>query len=872
MKFGRSRPRAVVPLAEPGGSGRRDTQLGSLSRALSAAARLGVVVPESFVVTADVFRHAVNTALPPGHDPASLVRTVRRPTGIERAARARERLLDITLDTDVEREIDAAYSDLGEIAPWGIAVRASPVVADQGVARVAGLSLTELCPPSRDAVGAAIRRAWARAASQTTLEYLRVRKIRDLAVAVVLQPVVVARASVTLVTEVDALTDSATVFDAKGPRRLALAVEGLVGESDYSGAELLLFDTEGNVEARRPPAQSFAVVVRDGAVTTTPATPSSAILTPEDITRLADVAERLATLGPSVVTCVLRPDGEPCLVDIVPIEHEGHPAGGASETLWVRTAVDEAPAAPLTPLSAQLLRQPLLERGRLAYGERAPRQGRLASMIASVAGRPYLNLSPRLERDPDRDPVDLIGHIELGTGQWTKVLARETAPRPSLARAGLRVAQIASEQKALGDEVGRFERDAEQQRRWLAELDLGILPDDALTTTLHEVSRFLSRAHALHARAHALAVTGHALLASVLSGADAARASWAAHAVSAGAGVVTARPAAAFCHVAAIARFDVPAQAALAQGQPLVAAALPDGPFARALRQFLDAYGDRGVFETELARPRWGEGGKGLGAMFAAALRGEAVDPDIAASRARSLADRALALLEPGLSFFETRVVRDIVSRQRELLRLRARCRVRIAHGLSMMRVVMLDVDRRIRRLDPTLDEGAALFLTLRELTLAVAKYRADLGPIVEARRADLSTEQRARAPAAVFRGAPKPAFPRPPCAELAGLALAAGTGEGRIVRLDSALTGLDRFTPGDVLCVPSLDLGLTPLFLHASAVISELGTPFSASAVVARDCGVPVVAAVVSATELLRDGDRVHVDGDGGTVRVLGP
>src|SRR6516162_10203352 len=142
VRFGRSRARAVVPL-EGGAlpSGRRDTQLGSLARALASVERLGGAVPKTFVVTADVFRHVVHTALPPGHDPASLVRTIRRPIGVERAARARERLLSIPLDAEVEREIDVAFDELMEESPWGLVVRARPVLSDQGVSRAAGLSL-----------------------------------------------------------------------------------------------------------------------------------------------------------------------------------------------------------------------------------------------------------------------------------------------------------------------------------------------------------------------------------------------------------------------------------------------------------------------------------------------------------------------------------------------------------------------------------------------------------------------------------------------------------------------------------------------------------------------------------------------------------
>ncbi|HEX4341191.1 MAG TPA: PEP/pyruvate-binding domain-containing protein [Polyangiaceae bacterium] len=863
VRFGRSRPRAVVSLADPAFSpGRRDTELGSLATALAGVTRLGGSVPETFVVTADVFRHVVNTALPPGHDPASLVRTVRRPIGVERAARAREKLLAVTLDGEVEREIDVAFAELVERSPWGVAVRASPLLSDQGASRAAGLSLTELPVKTRNDVGAAIRWAWARAASEVTLEHLRVQKVRDLAVAVVLQPVLDARATVTFVTDPRAPL-------ADGPRYLAIATSGLTTESvDLAAAELVTFDAEGTVQSRRPPRQPEELVVRDRALVTASREATRPILSPADTGELASLARRLESFGRAVVRCAFGAAGELSVLDVTPLEHDGRPGTGALDTLWVRTAVDEAPSAPLTPLSAQLLRQPLIARGRLASGERAPRQGRLATLLSNVDGRPYLSLPQRLERDAERDPVDLIGHVELGSGQWTRTLIREPAIRPSLARAGLRIAQIASEQNLLTDETGRFERDAEQQRRWLAELDLGILPDDALTTTLHEVSQFLSRAYALHGRAHALAVAGHALLSSVLTSADAAHAAWSSHAVSAGAGVVTSRPAAAFCHVAAIARFDVPALTMVTRGELTSLSALPDGPLGRAMRQFLKAYGDRGVFETELASPRWAESAGLLSAMLAAALRGEAVDPDVAASRARALADRALALLEPGLSFFENRVVRDIVSRQRDLLRLRERCRVRIAHGLSMMRVVMLDVDRRIRRLDPTLDDGAALFLTLRELTQAVAKYRADLAPIVRARRADLAAQSQTRESASVFRGSPKPNYPRALASLVSGLPLAAGSAEGRVTRLGPSLSGLERFAPGDVLCVKTLDLGLTPLFLHARAVVTELGTPFSSSSVVARDYGVPVVC-VESATALLRDGDRVRVDGDAGTVEL---
>lgn len=873
-RFARSRPRAVLPLGElVVAAGRRDTQMGALARGLSTLERFGVAIPETWVVVADVFRHVVHTQLPPGHDPASLLRTSQRPVGVERAARAQERLLDLVLENDLEREIDAAWRALGEAAPWGVAVRASAVVADQGVARTAGLSCTELGVFDRDGLGAAIRRIWARAVSESTLSYLRGRRVRDLALAVVLQPVVPARASVTL------LTDARTVLssDALGaathqarPHRLAVAVGGLRTErADLAAAEVIAFDPDGVVKARRAPGPSDWLVVRERRLVASAAGAAHALLDDAHVAELSQIAWRLDSMGSVVVRAVIPQEGDICAVDVHPSHHLGYPGVGTAQTVWSRVAVTEAPAGPLSPLSRQVLSGPVLERARRAFGERAPRSGKLAGVLTTLDGRAYLNVSPVLESDDGQDAMTPIARLELASAQWTPELARERAFRPSLARAGLRIAQLATEQRALSDDVSRFERDAEQQRRWLAEMDLAILPDDALTTTLHEVSDFLARAQSLSVRSSTAALAGHALLASVLAGVDAAHASWLAHSVAAGADVVTARPAAAFCHVAAIARFDGPARAVLEGPAPRYED-LVDGPLKRALRHFLGAYGDRALSEAELGAPRWGEDSTPVLSMLAASLRAAAVDPDVALSRARALADRQLALLEPRLSFFETRVVRDIVSRQRELLRLRERCRVRLAHGLAMMRVVALDVDRRIRRLDPALDPGAALLLTLDELGVALSKYRADLAPIVRARRTDLSAQQAVREPPSVFRGVVGEECPTRFELVVRGLPASAGTGEGNVVRVGGALEGLGRFAPGDVLVVRTLDLGLAPLFLQARAVVAELGTPFSSSSVVARDCGVPVVTGVTGVWSRFRDGERVHVDGDAGTVEPI--
>lgn len=74
----------------------------------------------------------------------------------------------------------------------------------------------------------------------------------------------------------------------------------------------------------------------------------------------------------------------------------------------------------------------------------------------------------------------------------------------------------------------------------------------------------------------------------------------------------------------------------------------------------------------------------------------------------------------------------------------------------------------------------------------------------------------------------------------------------------------------GDVLVAPFAAPVWTPLFRLASAVVIEIGSPTGHAAIVVREYGIPAVVAVPNATTLLRDGQRVRVNGAQGTISIL--
>jgi rifampicin phosphotransferase len=99
------------------------------------------------------------------------------------------------------------------------------------------------------------------------------------------------------------------------------------------------------------------------------------------------------------------------------------------------------------------------------------------------------------------------------------------------------------------------------------------------------------------------------------------------------------------------------------------------------------------------------------------------------------------------------------------------------------------------------------------------------------------------------------------------GIAASPGsyTGPARIVLNE---TEFDKIRPGDVLVCPATSPVWSVVFPQLGALVTDSGGLLSHPAIIAREYGIPAVVATGHATSLLRDGDRVTVDGTAGVVR----
>ncbi len=103
----------------------------------------------------------------------------------------------------------------------------------------------------------------------------------------------------------------------------------------------------------------------------------------------------------------------------------------------------------------------------------------------------------------------------------------------------------------------------------------------------------------------------------------------------------------------------------------------------------------------------------------------------------------------------------------------------------------------------------------------------------------------------------------------LKGFAGSPGQVKG-IVRVIANMEEGYKLHAGEILAAATTNVGWTPLFPRAAAVITDIGAPLSHAAIVARELGIPAVVGCGNATHLLKTGDLVMVDGASGIVQIL--
>lgn len=193
---------------------------------------------------------------------------------------------------------------------------------------------------------------------------------------------------------------------------------------------------------------------------------------------------------------------------------------------------------------------------------------------------------------------------------------------------------------------------------------------------------------------------------------------------------------------------------------------------------------------------------------------------------------------------------------------------------IAILRRAMLEAGRRLRERGVLRVPEELFFLKLAELEPVLCGHPAfDVSATLEARKAEHIRHEGLMPPPVIVgrydANSPLPPTINPDTKVLRGVGVSPGVVTGRARVIVQADTN-ERVLPGEILVAPYTDPGWTPYFLPAAGIVVDIGGLLSHGSVVAREYGLPAVVNVGPATQIIRTGDMVQVDGNRGQVAIL--
>ncbi|MFI5611852.1 rifamycin-inactivating phosphotransferase [Amycolatopsis sp. NPDC051903] len=306
--------------------------------------------------------------------------------------------------------------------------------------------------------------------------------------------------------------------------------------------------------------------------------------------------------------------------------------------------------------------------------------------------------------------------------------------------------------------------------------------------------------------------------------------------------------------------------------------ALPGGREARdAIRAYLDTYGMRCVGEIDITRPRWSERPGTLLPVLLGNIDnfapGEArrrfdEGAQEAAKKEQELLERLQVLPDGARKAEETRAQID---RLRTFIGYREYPKYgMISRYFQYKKALLAEAERLVAA--GVLEEPEDIYsLRFQELHEVARTGTAD-ADLIRRRKEEFAADQ-ALTPQRVLTSDGETvsgSYRREDAPEgaLLGLPVSTGTVEGR-ARVVLDLAGAD-LAAGDILVTAYTDPSWSPVFVTIAGLVTEVGGLMTHGAVVAREYGLPAVVGVNQATRLIRDGQRIRVDGTTGYVELL--
>jgi phosphoenolpyruvate synthase/pyruvate phosphate dikinase len=297
----------------------------------------------------------------------------------------------------------------------------------------------------------------------------------------------------------------------------------------------------------------------------------------------------------------------------------------------------------------------------------------------------------------------------------------------------------------------------------------------------------------------------------------------------------------------------------------------------KAIRAYLQEYGMRCPGEIDITRPRFSEQPTVLVPMILSNIKN--FEPGAhnvlfeqglqeAKQKEQDLLNRLKQL--PG-GKQKAKKTRQMISRLRNFIGYREYPKYLMIERYWIIKQALLQEAVKLVQKGVIQEKEDIYYLSFEELREVVHTYRLDYS-IITKRKEEYEIYEKLTPPrlmtseGEVMSGAYDSG--NIPKGALAGIPVSSGTIEGRarvVLKMEDA-----NMEEGDILVTAFTDPSWTPVFVSIKGLVTEVGGMMTHGAVIAREYGLPAVVGVENATRLIKDGQRIRVNGAEGYVEIL--
>ncbi|HVI44108.1 MAG TPA: phosphoenolpyruvate synthase [Chitinophaga sp.] len=296
-----------------------------------------------------------------------------------------------------------------------------------------------------------------------------------------------------------------------------------------------------------------------------------------------------------------------------------------------------------------------------------------------------------------------------------------------------------------------------------------------------------------------------------------------------------------------------------------------------AVYAYLNKYGMRCPGEIDITRTRWSEKPDTLVAFMLTNIRN--FEPGAskrkfeqgkkeALNKEQELLERLAQLPDGEEKVKETKRMINLV---RNLGGYREYPKYDMVNRYFIYKLALLKEAEKLLQAGVIVEAEDIYYLTFEELREVISTSQLDY-QIISKRKDDYRTYEKLKPPRVITSDGEviSGQYKRDnlPVGAIVGLPVSSGVIEGRArVILNMADADL---AEGDILVTAFTDPSWTPLFVSIKGLITEVGGLMTHGAVIAREYGLPAVVGMENATRLIKDGQRIRLNGTDGYVEIL--